>query len=108
MVRNCQGRTWVGSQGDQMTDNDILTRDFTAQELAAQALFEVQLKFTADMINRLREDHPHYTDDCGDYLMAALELSDLLAVERAEGIEALVNFLDEKKKEPNNWLLDEY
>lgn len=61
--------------------------NYTPEEHAAEDLFEAQLKYTAEMITRLTTDHQHYTDDCGDYLTSALEISLNFAVQRAEGID---------------------
>lgn len=58
-------------------------------ELAdAQRALDAQLYHTVDLINGLAR-HPHYTDDCGEYLRAALELSADLMSARENGLEDL-------------------
>ena len=74
------------------------TRDFTDQELEYQAVLEAQLKHTVKMINQMVTVHPHYTDDCGDYLFSALELSRDMMLHRMDGIHIFVKWLDDMKK----------
>lgn len=82
---------------------DLFTEGMTEEQLAYQALFENQLKYTADMINRLREGHKHYTDDCGDYLSAALDLSAKMQDQRMEGIETFTAWMNEMKDDDDFW-----
>jgi len=89
--------------------------DFTEEEAAAQKMLEGQLTYTANMALENIKNHPHYTDDCGEYLRSALELSAYLMSEREEGIESFTKFLNDKRDEEegkedddNHWLLNDY
>ena len=55
----------------------------------AEELFKAQLSHTAAQINSQLGDHYHPTDDCGDYLDAALDLSLRLSSARSNGVEDL-------------------
>lgn len=66
--------------------SNIFIDGMTEQQLELQGIMEDQLEFTARMIDSLREGHQHYTDDCGDYLFAALDLSQKMVNWRMEGI----------------------
>ena len=95
-------------------DDNIFTRDFTEEEAAAQKLLEAQLTYTANMALENIKSHPHFTDDCGEYLRSALELSAAFMTERENGIDQFVNYLNEQKahldgaEEDDNWLLNDY
>jgi hypothetical protein len=75
---------------------DIFSIKDAPQELQnAQAVLEAQLRHTANLIQSALTDHPHFTDDCGEYLRSALELSAFLASRREDGLEALLDGLKE-------------
>lgn len=57
----------------------------------AQLAFEGQLVHVSNLINQAKE-HPHFTDDCGEYLRSALELAAALASARENGIESLCDY----------------
>lgn len=61
-------------------------------ELEAQEALEAQLKQTQSMIGEMLTTHPHFTDDCGEYLRSALELAASLMSAREEGVEELVRW----------------
>lgn len=63
----------------------------------AHRAFEAQLKHTMNMIKSL-EGHPHFVDDCGDYLFAALELSADMMSPRQNGPEDLHEWMVNEMK----------
>lgn len=70
----------------------------------AEEVFKAQLEHTATLINHQLTDHWHPTDDCGDYLHAALDLSARLSFARADGLNALVDeFFELATLENNNF-----
>jgi hypothetical protein len=93
-----------------MSDRDIKNWKilFTKEELEFQEVFEAQLKYTANYINRLVDSHPHYTDDCGDYLASALLLSLKMAESRQEGIDSFMEWMKEQQQEEQFHLLENY
>jgi hypothetical protein len=70
---------------------------WTPEEIAAEEAFTAQLKYTAEMIDGMVKDggHHHFTDDCGDYLFAALDISRDLQAARMNGPEDLIEALKE-------------
>lgn len=88
--------------------NDILTHGFTEKELEYQAILEAQLLHTSKMIRGMIPDHRHYTDDCGDYLWAALALSEQFIEWRMEGIDQFVISMDRRKEGGADWLGDNF
>jgi hypothetical protein len=85
----------------------------TNEEDLAQEVLEAQLRHTSSLITRSLTTHPHFTDDCGEYLRSALELAAYLASAREDGVEALLASLDELSKlqedasEPDDYILYE-
>lgn len=61
---------------------------YTEDEKAAQLVLHAQLNLTRNMIEQL-EGHPHFSDDCGEYLWAALSLGAELMDARQNGPDAL-------------------
>jgi hypothetical protein len=76
-----------------ITSTDVFIDGMSEEQLKAQEVFEAQLRFTAEMINRMTTTHRHYTDDCGDDLSAALDLSNDLQRARMDGPDALIERL---------------
>lgn len=70
-----------------MADKYILSPE------VAEEAFKAQLAHTASLIQSQLTTHYHPTDDCGDYLMAALELSATLAGARSNSPDDLVDCL---------------
>jgi hypothetical protein len=68
-------------------------RGETELEIKAHLAFEAQLRYTAQMIDRVLTSHAHYTDDCGDELLAALDLSMQLQQARMDGPESVLMFI---------------
>lgn len=79
--------------------NDIFTDGMTPEQRILQEVFEAQLLHLAKMIKESIPNHRHYTDDCGDYLTAALDLSSKMAEMRIEGIEVFEDEMEEWRKE---------
>jgi hypothetical protein len=71
-------------------DSILFSRGDRPAVIEAHRAFEAQLAHTKDLIIALA-DHPHFTDDCGEYLATALELSAELQGVRQDGPEALYN-----------------
>ena len=71
-----------------LPDDSALFSRGNQEEAKAHRAFEAQLAHTRNMINQL-EDHPHFTDDCGEYLSHALEITNRLMMARQDGAEAL-------------------
>lgn len=69
----------------------------------AHEAFVAQLAHTMKLIKQL-EEHPHFSDDCGEYLAHALELSTKLQAARQDGPEALydemVKMLEPSEEDP--------
>lgn len=70
------------------------------EELAAQNALEAQLQYTQERIENMLTKHPHYGDDCGEYLRSALELSARLMFGRENGIEGLIDVFKELGRMP--------
>jgi hypothetical protein len=87
-----------------ITEDEVLfSRGSTPEVQAAHRAFEAQLAHTMNMIKQM-EYHPHFTDDCGEYLAAALEISADLQMQRQEGAEALYEYMVERvKPNPKDW-----
>lgn len=84
-------------------DNVLFSRGDTPEIEAAHRAFEAQLGHTMNMIKQM-ETHPHFTDDCGEYLAHALELSSRLQGVRQDGAEALYEMMVEMLKPvPEEW-----
>lgn len=64
-------------------------------EQKAHMALEAQLLHTERMIHTTLNEHAHYTDDCGEYLSSALELSANLMSARENGTEELLGFFKE-------------
>jgi len=77
-------------------------------ELKAQEALEAQLRQTQSMIETMLTTHQHYTDDCGEYLRSALELSASLASARENGVEELVAWFKDAAKEGVEGQFDMY
>lgn len=69
-------------------ESDHMFSRGNAEEEIAHRAFEAQLSHTRNMINQL-ETHPHFTDDCGEYLAHALEVTSRLMNARQDGAGAL-------------------
>lgn len=84
-------------------DSVLFSRGESPKVIEAHLAFEAQLAYTRDLINQL-VDHPHFTDDCGEYLASALELSAELQGVRQDGPEALYGKMIEMlKPDPDEW-----
>lgn len=89
-------------------ENEVLFERGNSKELQkAHCVFEAQLGYTMNMIKQL-EAHPHFTDDCGEYLAGALELSFSMQNARQEGVQALYDQMMELLKEGNEVASDSY
>ena len=84
-----------------MTDFEVLEdtvlydpSSYTPEVKEAHQAFIAQLGHTMKMIKQL-EGHPHFSDDCGEYLAHALELSSRLQGVRQDGPEALYETMKE-------------
>jgi hypothetical protein len=60
-------------------------------EIKAHLAFEAQLRHTEKLIHSALNDHAHFTDDCGEYLSAALDLSSQLSSARENGTKELLD-----------------
>lgn len=69
------------------TQNDF--DSLSPQKQQAYAAYIAQLRHTATLINNSLTDHPHFMDDCGDYLTAALDLSNQLTP--LDGIDSILD-----------------
>lgn len=74
-------------------------RGENSEQVEAHLAFESQLRYTQEMLRQTLEEHAHYTDDCGDYLGAALELSYKLQDARTMGVEELLEVMENLIKE---------
>lgn len=67
-----------------------------------QLAFEGQLVHLADCIKQL-PTHPHFSDDCGDYLFSALDLATQLQLARMDGVHDLYDkFLSLTETSPSH------
>lgn len=78
-----------------LDDRAILRGDLTEEEERYQQALEAQLLHTKKKIEDALGDHPHFTDDCGEYLSSALELSAFLQSGRENGMEGLIDAFKE-------------
>lgn len=65
-------------------------RGQSPEEVEAHLAYEAQLAETRDQIDSMLGAHPHFDDDCGAYLAAALRLAATLADARSLGTLELV------------------
>lgn len=75
--------------------DDFGALGITEEEKKAMVALNGQLLHTQLMIKTTLTEHPHYTDDCGEYLRSALELSYRLMSARENSIEDLIARLKE-------------
>ena len=73
----------------------------TPTEEEATAAFEGQLRYTAEMILHLVNEHQHYGDDCGDYLDAALDLSQRILSSSEDSFVNGLNYLAQPTSDNN-------
>lgn len=84
-----------------MTKFDLSGKSWmNAEELAAQLALEAQLESTATLITETLTKHPHFTDDCGEYLSSMLTLSAKLMGGRENGITGLIETFKELARKP--------
>lgn len=93
-----------------MTDSNLFLSGkshMNGHQLKAQQALEAQLLLTSQLIEEVLTRHSHYTDDCGEYLRSALDLSASMMSARENGIDALIEWLEGKEgKIDENWATD--
>jgi hypothetical protein len=96
--------------GTGMTDHNLFLSGkshMNGHQLKAQEALEAQLQLTGQLIEEMLTRHSHYTDDCGEYLRSALDLSTSMMSARENGIDALIEWMEGKEgKLDENWATD--